>query len=99
MPVKVKQDSAQTCEKVDIVGPICESGDFLGKDRFLPRFVHGDLLAVMGTGAYGFAMSSNYNSRPRGAEVMVIGNKFYTVRKAETYKDLVRGEKIPGVLR
>lgn len=99
VPVKVPPDSSETAEKVDVVGPICESGDFLGKDRFLPSFVRGDLLAVMGAGAYGFTMSSNYNSRPRAAEVMVIGNKFYVVKRAETYKDLMRGESIPRVLR
>ena len=85
--------------RVDIVGPICESGDFLGKDRLLPAVEKGELLAVMGAGAYGFVMSSNYNSRPRGAEVMVIGKKFYLVRRPEEAKDLVRGESIPGVLK
>ena len=99
VPVSVPQDSSATAEKVDVVGPICESGDFLGKDRYLPYMHPGSLVAVMGAGAYGFTMSSNYNSRPRGAEVMVIGNKFYVVRKGETYKDLVRGETIPKVLK
>jgi diaminopimelate decarboxylase len=86
-------------ERADVVGPICESGDFLAKDRLLSQVRAGDLLAVLGAGAYGFTMSSNYNSRPRAAEVMVIGRKFYVVRDGETYKDLVRGEKIPRVLR
>lgn len=99
VPVKVEQDSAQTCEKVDIVGPICESGDFLGKDRFLPMMNKGDLLAVMGAGAYGFAMSNNYNSRPRAAEVMVIKNKVHIIRRQESYADLVRGESIPKELK
>ena len=99
VPVSVAQDSSSTAEKVDVVGPICETGDFLGKDRYLPGMPKGSLVAVMGTGAYGFTMSSNYNSRPRGAEVMVIGNKFYTVKKAEGYRDLVRGEIIPKVLK
>ena len=99
VPVKVALDSADTSEKVDVVGPICESGDFLGKDRFLPGMRKGDLLAVMGAGAYGFTMSSNYNSRPRAAEVMAIDGKVYIVRKAESYKDLVRGEVIPKVLK
>jgi len=97
--VSIRADSSETAEKVDVVGPICETGDFLGKDRFLPQVLKGDLLAVMGAGAYGFAMSSNYNSRPRAAEVMVIRNKFYVVRRQESYKDLVRGEKVPGVLK
>ena len=99
VPVKVKQDSAQTCEKVDVVGPICESGDFLGKDRFLPMMRKGDLLAVMGAGAYGFAMSSNYNSRPRAAEVMVMNGKVHIIRRQESYIDLVRGELIPKELK
>lgn len=99
VPVKVALDSADTSEKVDVVGPICESGDFLGKDRFLPGMHSGDLLAVMGAGAYGFTMSSNYNSRPRATEAMVIEGKVYIVRKPETYKDLVLGESIPKVLR
>ena len=99
VPVKVSENSSETCEKVDIVGPICESGDFLGKDRFLPQVSKGDLLAVMAAGAYGFTMSSNYNARPRPAEVMVIKKNFYVVRGHETYKDLVRGETIPKVLK
>ena len=99
VPIRVRENSSQTCEKVDIVGPICESGDFLGKDRFLPQMLKGDILAVMGAGAYGFAMSSNYNSRPRAAEVIVIKNKFYIIRKNENYKDLIKGETIPKVLR
>ena len=99
VPVKVSANSSETCEKVDVVGPICESGDFLGKDRLLPQVNKGELLAVMGAGAYGFTMSSNYNARPRPAEVMVIGSNFYVVRKHETRKDLVRGEVIPKVLR
>jgi len=99
VPVKVPYDSSETSEKVDVVGPICESGDFLGKDRLLPGMHKGDLLAVMGAGAYGFTMSSNYNSRPRAAEVMAIKGKAYIVRAAETYKDLVKGESIPKVLK
>jgi diaminopimelate decarboxylase len=81
--------------KYDIVGPICESGDFLAKDRFLPEIKEGDLLAVMGTGAYGYSMSSNYNSRPRIREIMVIGARKYVVRERETNKDLVKGERVP----
>jgi len=99
VPVSVNYNSSDTSEKVDVVGPICESGDFLGKDRFLPEMRKGDLLAVMGAGAYGFTMSSNYNSRPRAAEVMVISGKAYVIRKQETQKDLVRGEIIPKVLK
>ncbi|HOX09765.1 MAG TPA: diaminopimelate decarboxylase [Candidatus Omnitrophota bacterium] len=83
----------------DVVGPICESGDVLAKDRKLPEFRSGELIAVMGAGAYGFTMSSNYNSRPRSAEVMVIHGKFYVVRERERYDDLVRGENIPKELK
>jgi diaminopimelate decarboxylase len=78
---------------VDVVGPICESGDFLAKDRVLPRFEPEDLMAVMSAGAYGHTMSSNYNARPRSPEVMVRGSRYYVVRERETYADLVRGER------
>ncbi|MCK4248792.1 MAG: diaminopimelate decarboxylase, partial [Candidatus Omnitrophica bacterium] len=71
--------------RADVVGPICESADFLGKDRDLPLVQDGDLLAVMSAGAYGFSMSSNYNSRPRPAEVLVADNKYYIIRRKETY--------------
>jgi len=99
VPVSMREDFSDTAEKTDVVGPICESGDFLGKDRLMPHLRHGDLLAVMGSGAYGFTMSSNYNSRPRSSEVMVKGNKFYVIRRPEKYSDLVRGEIIPKELR
>ncbi len=77
---------------VDVVGPICESTDFLAKDRPLKPVKGGDFLAVMGAGAYGFSMSSNYNARPRAAEVLVDGANFSLVKPRETYADLVRGE-------
>lgn len=83
----------------DIVGPICESGDFLAKDRRINRPLQGELLAVMSAGAYGFSMSSNYNARPRIAEVLVKGREFFIIRERETYKDLIKGEKIPGFLK
>ena len=83
----------------DVVGPICESGDILARDRRLPEFQPGELIAVMGAGAYGFTMSSNYNSRPRAAEVMVIRGRFYVVREREKYEDLVKGENIPKELK
>ncbi len=81
--------------KGDLVGPICESGDFLALDRELPAMKEGDLVAVMSAGAYGFSMSSTYNSRPRAAEVMVDGKKAFLVRQRETFEDLVRGETAP----
>lgn len=83
----------------DIVGPICESGDFLAKERRLPPVKPGDLLAVMSAGAYGFTMSSNYNSRPRVPEVMVQGREFSVIRERERYEDLLRGEHIPEFLK
>ncbi len=84
--------------RADVVGPICESGDFLAKDRDIPHVEVGDLLAVMSAGAYGFTMSSNYNSRPRVPEVMVKDDQFYVVRARESYEDLIRGESIPPFL-
>ena len=84
--------------KVDVVGPICESGDFLAKNRRLPAMEPGALLVVMGAGAYGFSMSSNYNSRTRVAEVLVKGKDFFVIRQRETPQDLLRGESIPGFL-
>ena len=87
--------AAAPVETADIVGPICESGDFLAKDRELPRAEEGDLLAVMSAGAYGFAMASNYNARRRPAEVLVDGEQVHLVRRRETLEDLVRGESIP----
>lgn len=90
LPVNMKNN-----KKViyDIVGPICESGDFLGKERALPELKEGDLLAVRSTGAYGFSMSSNYNSRLRCAEVLVSENKHFLIRKRENFEDLIRLEK------
>jgi len=79
-------------ETVDVVGPICESGDFLAKDRELPRVDQDELVALMSAGAYGFAMASNYNTRPRAAEVLVDGSRYTIVRRRETYEDLVAGE-------
>ena len=78
----------------DVVGPICESGDYLALDRELPELLPGEYIAVMSAGAYGFTMSSNYNSRPRPAELLVKDGSARVVRSAENYKDLIRGEKI-----
>ncbi len=78
----------------DVVGPVCESGDFLAKDRALPEVDEGELLAVMSAGAYGFAMASNYNARPRAAEVLVDGGRYSIVRRRESYEDLIAGESI-----
>jgi len=84
--------------RVDVVGPVCESGDFLARDRSLPELEPGDLLAVRSAGAYGFVMASNYNGRPRGAEVLVRGDRFAVVRERESLDDLIRGEHIPREL-
>ncbi len=81
-----------------LVGPICESGDFLAKDRPMPAFAPGELVAVMSAGAYGFSMSSNYNARPRVAEILVKDKAFYVIRKRETYAQLIRGETVPEFL-
>jgi diaminopimelate decarboxylase len=78
--------------KVDVVGPVCESGDFLAKDRRMPPVQRGDLLATFSAGAYGMAMSSNYNGRPRAAEVLVDGAASRLIRRRETYEDLIRAE-------
>ncbi len=94
----VRQTAAKPAT-VDIVGPVCESGDFLAKDRTMPEATSGDLLAVMSAGAYGFVMSSNYNSRPRVPELLVKGGEVHVLRARETYDDLIRGEQIPAFLR
>ncbi|NPA94375.1 MAG: diaminopimelate decarboxylase [Thermodesulfobacteria bacterium] len=91
----VKEPSSPGTKQVDVVGPICETGDFLARDRVLPELTSGALLAVMSAGAYGFTMSSNYNSRPRVAEVMVYGDKFHVVRNRESWDDLISLEHIP----
>ena len=85
-------------ETVDVVGPVCESGDFLAKDRVVPQMNAGDLMAVMSAGAYGFVMSSNYNSRPRVPEVLVHEGQIHVIRARESYDDLVHGEQIPAFL-
>ena len=82
----------------DVVGPICESGDFFAKDREIPRPQRGDLLAIMSAGAYGFTMASNYNSHPKPPEVLVDGEKYYVIRRRESFDDLINGEAIPPSL-
>jgi len=100
LPVTRKSGQAtdETLEVADVVGPICETSDFLAKDRQLPVLVQGDLVAVMTSGAYGFTMSSNYNSRPRAAEVLVKDDQFYVIRERENYETLIRDENIPDFL-
>lgn len=91
-PVKVVAPRRGKKTMADVVGPVCESGDFLARRRPLPPLERGDLLAVLKAGAYGFAMSSQYNSRPRAAEVLLDGGKARLARRRETFADLTRGE-------
>jgi len=96
LPVK---KNARRKLRVDVVGPICESGDFFAKERKMNRPLKGDLLAIMSSGGYGFSMSSNYNGRSRPAEVLVKGSRYFVIRERETYKDLTRRTKIPEFLK
>ena len=92
-PVQRNPNASQ--QSVDVVGPICESGDFLAKDRLMPEAKAKDLLAVMSAGAYAFSMASNYNSRPRVPEILVKEGQCFVIKERESYEDLVRGETIP----
>jgi diaminopimelate decarboxylase len=93
----VKKQSSPSSYVADVVGPICETGDFLARDRALAQKPgEGDLLALMSAGAYGFTMSSNYNTRPRAAEVMVKGGEYAVVRRREELEEMVRNEAVPG---
>ena len=92
VPVALKPDRSRKRELVDVVGPVCETGDFLARDRQLPLTAEGDLLAVLDAGAYGITLSSNYNSRPRSAEVLVVGKSVKLIRRRETFKDMLRPE-------
>jgi len=94
-PVEVRKD---VLVKADFVGPICESGDFLAKDRETVRLFQDDLIAIFGAGAYGYSMSSNYNARRRVPEVLVKDGEFFIVKKRETFGDLVKGESMPPFL-
>jgi diaminopimelate decarboxylase len=93
----VKRISADPI-KADLVGPVCETSDFFARDRPMPPFEQGDLIAIMSAGAYGFSMSSNYNSRPRSAEVMVREDQFSIIRARETPEQLFEGESVPEFL-
>lgn len=90
----VEAEPAAPTEVVDVVGPVCESADFLAKERPMPPVAEGALLAVLSAGAYGFAMASNYNARARAAEVLVHGDRFQVVRRRETYEDQLAGETV-----
>jgi len=94
--VPVERDGTAAPQKrltVDVVGPVCETGDFFARNREMPEVKTGDLLAVCTAGAYGFTLASNYNSRPRACEVMVSGERVHVARARETYADLIRGER------
>jgi len=99
LPLRKAESGKRKAESFDVVGPICESGDFLAKDRQMPELNEGDYLAVMSAGSYGFSMASNYNCRLKPAEIMVKGNKFYTTRKRDSYLDLVKKDVIPDFLK
>ncbi len=96
--VRSVREDAQKVANADLVGPVCESGDYLARDRELPDAGEGDLLALMCAGAYGFSMASNYNSRPRPAEVFVRGERWAVVHERESHADLVKGELVPPFL-
>ena len=91
--VPVREPTSTARETVDVVGPVCESGDFFAQDRELPAMEEGDLAAIMSAGAYGFVMASTYNSRPLPAEVLVRGEQAALVRARQTFADLVQGEQ------
>jgi diaminopimelate decarboxylase len=93
-PARVREPAMPGMEKVDVVGPICESTDYFARDRLLPPLKRGDLLAIFTAGAYGFTMASNYNGRPLCPEVLVDGSRFRLIRRRQTYEDLVTPETI-----
>jgi diaminopimelate decarboxylase len=90
------EPTSDLLEKVDVVGPVCESGDFFAQDRKIPVLAPGDRIALMSAGAYGFVMSSTYNARPLLPEVLIDGNKATVVRERQTWEDLIRGERLPS---
>src|SRR5206468_523066 len=98
VPVKQpKTERERKISKIDIVGPVCESGDFFALDREMPELREGDLLAIMSAGAYGLVMASNYNSRCLPAEALVRGDQLAPIRKRQTWEDLVAGEIDPSL--
>jgi len=92
VPVEETDSPNRPLEEIDIVGPVCESGDFFALDREMPEVREGDLLAIMSAGAYGFVMASNYNSRPLPAEALVHGKELKLIRKRQAWEDLIRDE-------
>lgn len=98
LPLRATSYKLRATEKVDVVGPICESADFFAKERRVPKVKEGDYLAIMSAGAYGFSMASNYNSRLQVEEVMVVKDEVFVIRKRQTYDDLISNEIIPSFL-
>ena len=94
--IPLREPNDETKELVDVVGPICESGDFFAQNRELPQVGEGDYIALMSAGAYGFTMASNYNSRPFPSEILVDGEDAHIIRERQTYEDLIAGERIPA---
>jgi diaminopimelate decarboxylase len=92
VPVEEGRGDSPNRRKIDIVGPVCESGDFFALDREMPPIRENDLLAILSAGAYGFVMASNYNSRPLPAEALVHGDKVALIRRRQAWEDLVRDE-------
>ncbi|MFX0181143.1 MAG: diaminopimelate decarboxylase [Candidatus Hodarchaeota archaeon] len=97
--MKCNKNEKDEVLKYDIVGPICESGDILGKERELPNLIEGDYLAILDTGAYGYVMSSNYNSRPRSAEILISDGHIFKIREEETFDDLLKNQIVPDHLK
>jgi diaminopimelate decarboxylase len=95
--VEAAEDGARSIT-ADVVGPICETGDFFARNREVPAVAPGGLMVIRSAGAYGFSMSSNYNTRPRAAEVLVDGARFDVIRRRETLEDLLSPERIPASL-
>jgi diaminopimelate decarboxylase len=91
----IAESPGQAQITADVVGPVCETGDFFARDRGLPNLKAGDLIALRTAGAYGFVLSSNYNSRPRPCEILVDGSSAFVARRRETRDDLIRGESLP----
>jgi diaminopimelate decarboxylase len=92
IPARLEKDDAR--ETVDVVGPVCETGDFFARARELPVTSEGDLLALLDAGAYGMVLASNYNTRPRPAEVLIDGKSLKVIRRRETIEDLLRSESL-----
>ena len=93
-PMRPVRRTDRAAQVTDVVGPICETGDFLARDRDLPALEPGDLLAIGAAGAYGFSMASNYNTRPRAAEVLVSGDGYQVIRDRETVDQLLANERV-----